>query len=1158
MDADTETILAGIGEGERFIFAMARPLPNQAPAFDDGDDTTRAIAEDAADGADVGAPVVATDPDATDTLEYSISGDSNFSIVSSSGQIQVATGASLDHETDDSHIVTVTVTDSVLSDTITVTVDVTNVDEAGTVSLPAARPLAGTAYTATLSDSDGSLSSVSWQWARSASASGSFTNIAAATSASYTPADSAAGMYLRATASYTDGHGSGKTAQAVSSNTVEARNIPPAFSSNATTRSVAENQDAGTNVGAPVVAADPGDTVTYSITGTNPAGFTVLRASGQIQTGRRLDHEADDSYAITLLAEDSASQQDTITVTINVTNVDEAGAVSLPAVQPLAGTAYTATLTDPDGSLSSVSWQWARSASASGSFTNIATATSASYSPADGDVGMYLRATASYTDGHGSGKTAQAVTSNTVAARNIPPAFSSNATTRSVAENQDAGTNVGAPVVAADPGDTVTYSITGANPAGFTVLRASGQIQTGRRLDHEADDSYAITLLAEDSASQQDTIAVTISVTDENDAPTFPGTATTREVNENVTGGTQLGQAVAATDQDGDNLVYTLSGTTAFEIGRTTGVLTVAQGASLDHETQERHRFTVTAQDPSNAQDTIQVTVTVRDVNDSPVFAVDEVDRVITEGATGGTNLGAPLTAQDQDGDQLVYSLSGSSDFRIVSGQIKVADGRTLDYETTPSYTLVVTADDRRGGTDTVQVNVSVTDGNDPPVFASNAVTRTIPENSPEGTTVGAPVVASDPNPGDSVSYTLRGAPEFEVVRTTGQIQVAAGAVLDFETTRRYTVLVTATDSFGLRSLATVTISLTDIFENPSPDFGEDAVVREVHENAPAGTRVGAPVAASDPGDRLEYTLSGPDAARFEVDLTTGQITVGASTVLDYETKKSYSVTVTATDPHGGTDAVEVTITVVDLDEVGYLGAVEFAIGCNGTACGFVQGSYGSLTDGDYPDDLFDGGSARTVREIREDAAGFWYLRYDGGSGDAWLSDVEDLDSILVRVEYEGGIDTREFVLGGFIEERLPNNRLKLAPPIPGRDWQGRNGQDVVMTFRRHVGQTPQGHNQPLSEPDGRPGSFVAYLSESTPGGPVMAQTMMVILVYIMFILRTPATPWGIIMAAVVLVLTPWIPVLFGYGEEIAAAIIFVNVLAGAFAYKVLFARTES
>ena len=82
--------------------------------------------------------------------------------------------------------------------------------------------------------------------------------------------------------------------------------------------------------------------------------------------------------------------------------------------------ALTATLTDPDGSISNITWQWASSPNGSSNWATISGAASARYTPVDGDVGNYLRAMASYTDGHGAGKSAQAVTANPV--EDAPPA----------------------------------------------------------------------------------------------------------------------------------------------------------------------------------------------------------------------------------------------------------------------------------------------------------------------------------------------------------------------------------------------------------------------------------------------------------------------------------------------------------------------------------------------------------------------------------------------------------------------------------------------------------------------------------------------------------------------------------------------------------------
>ena len=80
----------------------------------------------------------------------------------------------------------------------------------------------------------------------------------------------------------------------------------------------------------------------------------------------------------------------------------------------------------------------------------------------------------------------------------------------------------------------------------------------------------------------------------------------------------------------------------------------------------------------------------------------------------------------------------------------------------------------------------------------------------------------------------------------------------------------------------------------------------------------GGVVTATDPNvndDVVSYKLGGPDASSFDIDLTTGQIMVGAGAKLDYETKTSYMVKVIATDSFGATASIDVTITVTDVNE---------------------------------------------------------------------------------------------------------------------------------------------------------------------------------------------------------------------------------------------------
>ena len=106
---------------------------------------------------------------------------------------------------------------------------------------------------------------------------------------------------------------------------------------------------------------------------------------------------------------------------------------------------------------------------------------------------------------------------------NNAPEFAAATDTREVAENTAAGENIGDPVEAtdADAGDTLTYTLGGADAASFDIDPATGQLMTKAALDYEApadadtDNAYEVTVTASDGNAADDaTIAVTITVTD--------------------------------------------------------------------------------------------------------------------------------------------------------------------------------------------------------------------------------------------------------------------------------------------------------------------------------------------------------------------------------------------------------------------------------------------------------------------------------------------------------------------------------------------------------------------------------------------------------------------------------------------------------------------
>ncbi len=311
-------------------------------------------------------------------------------------------------------------------------------------------------------------------------------------------------------------------------------------------------------------------------------------------------------------------------------------------------------------------------------------------------------------------------------------------------------------------------------------------------------------------------------VSEENRPPTFAaGRSTARRVAENTTAGTAIGAPVAATDPDGDTLAYTLGGNDAasFALGDGGQLRT---RAALDHETKSSYWVTVTAADGEGGTASIEVAITVTDVDEGgnrpPTFPEGaSTMRSIAENAAAGTAIGAPVAATDPDGDTLAYALGGNDAASFAlgdGGQLRTR--AALDYETKSSYWVAVTAADGEGGSASIEVEIGVSDvdENRPPTFSEGtSTTRSVPENATAGTAVGVPVAATDPD-GDTLAYVLGGNDaESFALGAGGQLQTRTA--LDYETKAAYWVTVTAEDGAGGSADIEVAIGVTDVYERP-------------------------------------------------------------------------------------------------------------------------------------------------------------------------------------------------------------------------------------------------------------------------------------------------------------------------------------------------------
>ena len=300
-----------------------------------------------------------------------------------------------------------------------------------------------------------------------------------------------------------------------------------------------------------------------------------------------------------------------------------------------------------------------------------------------------------------------------------------------MAENTAVGSSI-EPAIRArdDDNDELTYTLGGSDAAAFTISQR-GRLKTEAPLDYETKSSYTVTVTVDDGKGGAASIAVTVNVTrvgneppvqQDNSAPVFAeGAATTREVAENTAVGSSIEPAIRATDEDSDELAYTLGGSdaAAFTISQRGRLKTELP---LDYETKSSYTVTVTADDGKGGTASITVTVNVTDVENEPPVQRDNSAPVFAEGAAAtrevaentavGSNIEPAIRARDDDNDELTYTLGGSDAAAFtISQRGRLKTEAPLDYETKSSYTVTVTVDDGKGGTASIAVTVNVTKG---------------------------------------------------------------------------------------------------------------------------------------------------------------------------------------------------------------------------------------------------------------------------------------------------------------------------------------------------------------------------------------------------------------------------------------------------------------
>ena len=402
----------------------------------------------------------------------------------------------------------------------------------------------------------------------------------------------------------------------------------------------------------------------------------------------------------------------------------------------------------------------------------------------------------------------------------------------------------------------------------------------------------------------------------------------TREVAENSAAGAAVGDPVTGIPYGTETLFYTLTGEAAtsgaFEIDSSTGQITVAEGATLDHEAKSSYTGKVAWTVNGQAAE-VNLTINVTDVNEPPLAPVNPQ-------VTSITNTGFTVTweAPDNTGRPAItgYVLQAQGlTTQTTDATTLSVDYSSLDQGTTYNFTLKAQNDEGDGAEATLSATTLdfrprsadftkyFRDGENATFARSD-----FPFSSDESDDVLANVKLTS-IPTSEGAFKLKQSDNTLTDVAQDQL-IAAGDLgnLVFVPVSNFDGLATAQfkviDQEGDESGSAYTLTLKQVANLP-PAFGAGPVDREIPENSAGGTAVGAAVTADDPdtGDTLTYSLLGTDAASFTIDSGTGQIDVAAGAVLDYEAaKNTYEVQVGVSDSKdsdGNADTVvDATITV--------------------------------------------------------------------------------------------------------------------------------------------------------------------------------------------------------------------------------------------------------
>ena len=624
--------------------------------------------------------------------------------------------------------------------------------------------------------------------------------------------------------------------------------------------------------------SDPGgDDLTLAVA-SQPANGTATVSNGSIIYTPDTDFSGTDQFTYTIT--DSNGVADTASVTVTVSNVNAAPV----AVNDAASTSENEAVlipvisndTDPDGDALTIAIDDAPS-----NGTASIQGDSILYTPSTGFSGVDEF---TYTVTDPSGATDSASVTITVSNVNaVPSALNDSAST---SEN----VAVLIPVTSNDTdadGDVLTVEIDDTPSDGVAEVQG-GSILYTPATDFTGVDEFSYTIT--DPSGDSDTASVTVTVSNVNAAPTASGDTAATIENTPVL----IDVTDNDTDPDGDSLIVAVTSAPS------NGEATVQGGAILYTPTSGFSgidEFVYSVTDPSGAEDSATVTVSVSNANADPVAADDEATTEIDD----PLSIGVLLNDSDQDGDDLslaIVSQPENGTAALSSQGTRIVYSPDTGFVGVDSFVYEIT--DGNGGSANATVTVTVINSNSPPVALDDVAQAT------QGQQINFNILANDSDPdGDALTVTIVDPPENGIAIVLPENIISYTADADFDGAD--SIVYQVDDGNGATDTATVDITVAALEPvNSAPVAASDTSVTD--QDVP----VDIPVLAND---------SDPDGDSINVAAVSapgnGDALLNADESISYTPVAGFSgidtFEYTITDNEGGTATATVEVTVQEV-----------------------------------------------------------------------------------------------------------------------------------------------------------------------------------------------------------------------------------------------------